>query len=148
MLIFCSSDCCSFPIRIKLSQLVPSLLATIIEMMWFVSIDKMEIQPCNQISAVTCANYTRVYVVDSQALRNQVYELKRCLLPLVIYLVHSQHLPLFIIDCQSARMTTSFCLHAKAAVSLLVSAYWGVSETPLDNILLMAHTPTHTVKWF
>ncbi len=41
------------------------------------------------------------------------------------YLAHSQSLLLFTVGCQSARMTTFLCLHAKAAVSLLVSAYWG-----------------------
>lgn len=35
---------------------------------------------------------------------------------------------------------------------IMLSHYWsrligGVFETPLDNILLMAHTPTQTVKW-
>lgn len=50
-------------------------------------------------------------------------EKKRRWLPLISYLAHSQSRLLFSVGCQSARMTTFLHPHAKAAVSLVVSAY-------------------------
>lgn len=59
----------------------------------------------------------------------------------------TQPLLLFTGCLLSVCQNDSICMSQKLLSHYQSEFIEGVSETPLDIILLMAHTPTHTIKW-